>query len=675
MRAGRATGRSLRADMVTAAVIPLLIFALGAAGTIYWLSRTHREQRIHAKLGTIATLLAQSNELGFLSESPENFSESVGSALSDEDIVHVEIYNHEGLLILAEGELAIPPLTPGSLDLSELDQEYHPLEGGLYELRSVVRYAVEEPTAEFLSFLDSERADPEAALGPPEGLVRVVMSSERVRAEYGELLLSSSGAMAVVLVLGIGLALELSRGTLRDIRELVGAARSIASGDLGATVPLAGCDELAELGREFNQMSAQLREAREEIRTHQQMLEQRVAERTSELNAARIEADRANVAKSHFLANMSHEIRTPLTAILGYTDLVLDEESGIPEEGRERLGVVKRNGSHLLEILNDILDLSKIEAGRLEVERIPTNLIQMVVEIASLTRVRAQQKNLALNVEFQSELPTFVLADPIRVRQAVMNLVVNAIKFTEAGRVDIHVRWEPEQQYAFVEVVDTGPGIARDALPSLFLQFGQADTSTSRRFGGTGLGLAIAQRIARLLDGDCTVESAVGRGSTFTFSFRAPATEDAELLRPTSEAEIRPRAARQAEVPLLPPGTRILLAEDGPDNQRLISAILKKAGAAVEVAENGLLVVRRLEQESFDVVLMDMAMPEMDGYTATRTLRDLGYELPIIALTAHALSGEREKCLAAGCDDYLTKPIDRVELVTRIAGFVSKSSA
>ncbi len=667
MRAAPGMGRSLKADMVTAAVVPLLIFALGAAGTMYWLSRTHQEQRIRAKLDTIVTLLAQSNELGFLTESSDNFSESVRSALNDADIVHVAIYNREGQPILADGRAEVAPLVQPLELVESADTSWRPLSDGLYEVVRLVRYPAEEDSAEQLAFRDADPEDYELELGPPEGVIRVVMSSARVRAEYRDMLLSSSAAMAVVLVLGIGLALELSRPTLRDIRQLVGASHRIGHGDLAARVPDLGRGELAELGQEFNQMTEQLRQARDELDAHQLMLEQRVVERTSELNAARIEADRANLAKTHFLANMSHEIRTPLTAILGYTDLLLDVEAQVPAEGRSQLEIVKRNGSHLLEIINDILDLSKIEAGRLEVERIPMSLIHVVAEIGSLMRVRAQQKNIALSIEFEDELPEQVLADPVRVRQAIMNLVVNAIKFTDSGQVRIVVSWNTDNQLAFVHVIDTGPGIAEGSQPSLFLQFEQADTTTSRRFGGTGLGLAIARRVAILLDGDCTVQSELGKGSTFSFSFRAPPAPGSRMVRPADEAELGGINEAAAALSTLPEGTRILLAEDGPDNQRLIRAVLRKAGAAVQVAENGLVAVQLVEQGSFDLVLMDMAMPEMDGYTATRTLRDMGVDLPIVALTAHALSGERDKCLAAGCDDYLTKPIDRAELIARIA--------
>jgi Amt family ammonium transporter len=395
-------------------------------------------------------------------------------------------------------------------------------------------------------------------------------------------------------------------------------------------------------------------------------LEQRVAERTAELEDARLQAESASRAKTRFLTNMSHEIRTPMTAILGYTDLILEFDDQLGERGRELLEIVRRNGDYLLEIINDTLDLAKIEAGRLELEPVSVDLVRLLAEIASLMRVRSDQKEIELALAYDSPIPRPIICDPTRVRQVIVNLVGNAIKFTEQGSVTVHVCYDADRQEVQVEVVDTGVGIPDAAVPTLFQQFEQGDNSTSRRFGGTGLGLAIVRGIADLMDGECSVESAVGVGSTFGFRFRAAPAADAEFVSVDAEAALRIDPVEPAPSVDLPSGVRILLAEDGLDNQRLIAALLQKAGARVTVVENGRLAVDELQRGGFDVVLMDMAMPVMDGYTATRTLRDLGFDLPVIAVTAHALTGERERCLAAGCDDYVTKPIDRPTLLGRV---------
>jgi signal transduction histidine kinase/CheY-like chemotaxis protein len=477
-----------------------------------------------------------------------------------------------------------------------------------------------------------------------------------------QLLLSGALVLAAVLA---GLAARSWRQQTRGIAALGGTMQRVGAGDLGAQVPELGAGEIGNLGRAFNEMIEQLGRVHGELEAHRATLEQKVAERTIELEAARNEAQRANRSKSDFLANMSHEIRTPMTAILGYADLLLDDEMQLGEEPRRLLEIVRRNGGHLLDVLNDILDLSKIEAGRLEVEEIPASLVHVVSEIASLMRIRADEKGIALEVYFDTPIPSEVYSDPTRMRQAVVNLLGNAIKFTERGHVRIRVHFDPPTEMARIDVEDTGIGIAPEKKATLFRAFEQADSSITRRFGGTGLGLAITKRIAVLLGGDCTVESEVGRGSTFSFKLAAKPTPDARMLKVFGEAELD-RETRRPSSTAEPIRARILLAEDGPDNQRLISMMLRKAGAEVAVAENGQMAVDRARLERFDLILMDMAMPIMDGYTAARSLRELGIDIPIVALTAHALAGEREKCLAAGCNAYLTKPIDRPDLLAQI---------
>ncbi|HKC50997.1 MAG TPA: ATP-binding protein [Myxococcota bacterium] len=635
---------SVRATLVVAAIIPVALFTLGTAAVLFSVARTQLERGVHAKLDTISAFLSQSTRAGLLSESPAAVRESVLSALADQDVVHISVYGPDGGLIASEGDPAIPALPPEERRLGGEERQLRALTGRLQELRAAVRYPGSS-----------------AVTGHSAGMIRVVISTDRNIAEYRELLASSTLVLAGALVVGIGLAAALWQNLLRGIDLLGATVRRVGAGDLGAQVPELGAGELGDLGRSFNDMTRQLSRVHGELETHRATLEQKVAERTIELEAARNDAQRANRSKSAFLANMSHEIRTPMTAILGYADLLLDEEMQLSEEARRLLEIVRRNGGHLLDVLNDILDLSKIEAGRLDVERIPTSLVHIVSEIASLMRVRADEKGIALEVSFATPIPSEVLSDPTRIRQAVVNLLGNAIKFTERGSVKLRVSYEPEREGAHLEVRDTGIGIAPEKLANLFRAFEQADSSITRRFGGTGLGLAITKRIAILLGGDCTVESEPRQGSVFTFTLKAQPTPDARMLRDFGEAELRGETRRPSskDEPLQ---ARILLAEDGPDNQRLISMMLRKAGAEVTVVDNGRMALERIAAETFDLILMDMAMPVMDGYTAARSLRALGITIPIVALTAHALAGEREKCLDAGCNAYLTKPIDRAAL-------------
>jgi PAS domain S-box-containing protein len=409
----------------------------------------------------------------------------------------------------------------------------------------------------------------------------------------------------------------------------------------------------------------------------------------AKLLAAQAEAEAASAAKSEFLANMSHEIRTPMTAILGFTEvLAVDgDRDNAPAHRLECIDTIRRNGEHLLAIINDILDLSKIEAGRFTVEALPIDPVQIVQEVLDLMDVKARAKGLELRAEFQDPLPPQIQSDPLRLRQVLVNLVGNAIKFTETGRVMLSVSCDTAAQRLTIAVADTGIGISDQHLTHLFHAFSQADTSITRKFGGTGLGLRISQRLAEMLGGGITVQSRPGTGSTFTLTI---ATGTLAGLSPLS-AKLQPtptstpaNASRPSATGQRLKAVRILLAEDGPDNQRLISFHLEKAGAHVTVVDNGRLAVQALtadhtlhgplpDQVPFDLLISDMQMPELDGYASVRLLRSKGCTLPVLALTAHAMAGERQRCIDAGCNDYATKPIDKLLLVDLCCRLLGKS--
>ena len=407
----------------------------------------------------------------------------------------------------------------------------------------------------------------------------------------------------------------------------------------------------------------------------------------TDLVEARQVAEAATRAKSEFLANMSHEIRTPMTAILGFTDILLKELK--EPEALEAAQIVKRNGEHLLQLINDILDLSKIEAGKMEFEEIRWSPRQVVADVVSLLHVRAHAKGLSLIDEYEGPLPETIVTDPTRLQQVLTNVVGNAIKFTETGGVRIVTRLtdgdsdEPKLRF---DVIDTGMGIPEEQIDKLFEAFSQADGSVTRQYGGTGLGLTISRQLARKLGGDVTVTSEPGKGSTFTVTIATGPLQGVPLVDYAREAvpgseEPNARAAKdERELEC-----RVLLAEDIPDNQRLIAAVLREAGAEVVIAQDGREALEKAlatqrgrgrrysdPEEPFDVVLMDMQMPALDGYEATRRLREEGYAGPIIALTAHAMQGDRRKCLDAGCDAYLAKPIRPEKLVETVARWASK---
>jgi len=428
-----------------------------------------------------------------------------------------------------------------------------------------------------------------------------------------------------------------------------------------------------ERANEYLQIEiAERKKAQEESLRHVAQLEAAAAqirEQSLALQAEKERADAANLAKSEFLANMSHEIRTPMTAILGYAD-VLRQRLTEPED-HEAIDTIRRNGDYLLTIINDILDLSKIESGRLDVECIPCSPRQLALDVIATVRERAEQKNLSLQLEFDGPIPKQVDSDPFRLRQVLINLVGNAIKFTSTGGVRLVVRFLPPAELQF-ETIDTGIGMMADQVERIFQPFTQADASMTRRYGGTGLGLAISKRLVDRLGGRLSVESELGKGSTFRLALSVANPRHVTTIKYPLEAAEEPLQPRNVVMDDPKLACRVLLADDGPDNRRLLEHFLRQAGADVTIVDNGqaameVALAAEREGRPFAVILMDMQMPVLDGYGATELLRSLGYARPIIALTAHAMTSDREKCLKAGCTDYIAKPFDRTQLLAQIA--------
>jgi len=440
-------------------------------------------------------------------------------------------------------------------------------------------------------------------------------------------------------------------------------------------VPVRGRDEIGLLADSFNRLAAR-------VRTWHEELESKVAERTAALAAANEELQRTMLAvqeasrtKDAFLATVSHELRTPIAAILGYTELILDPNA-TDSDRVAGVQTIQRNGQHLLQLINDILDMSRIEAGRLEVERVPCAVRTLLAQVVDLLRGAAEEKGLGFTVEAHGPIPDQIITDPTRLKQALVNLIGNAIKFTPAGSVRVRVSCDRASELISFAVTDTGIGMTPEQISKLFVPFSQADDSTTRRFGGTGLGLAITKRLAEALGGHVAVTSDPGRGSTFTLTVATGPLDNVKMVT-TVEPELAAESGPpRPELPRV--DGRILLVEDGPDNQRLISAFLRKAGAKVALAENGrdavdMALAAAADGIPFDVILMDIQMPVMDGLTATRILRARGYTGPIVALTAHAFKAELDRCLAAGCDHYLTKPISRDKLIREVASQIRTS--
>ncbi|NLS96066.1 MAG: response regulator [Planctomycetaceae bacterium] len=467
--------------------------------------------------------------------------------------------------------------------------------------------------------------------------------------------LAACGIVFAVLAWRLQAGLVLNRLLL-----LVGDVQQAGLTKERTPIKVAGNDELALLGKAIDGMV------------------DRLNQNHAQLERARQEAEQASRQKTEFLANMSHEIRTPMTAILGYTELL--EESVAGEFERDACRIVRRNGEHLLHIINDILDMSKIEANKMQVEMRSCSPRKIVSEVALLMQVRVAGSKVSLETTFEEPLPERICTDPRRLRQILINLVGNAVKFTPEGWVRIAVRYaDPHSPAGAIvfEVADSGVGMTSEQVFALFEPFRQADASTTRKHGGTGLGLAISRSLAHTLGGEISVRSVPKEGSIFQLALPIGSLpERADDGGKTGVAPCESKASTNDRSLDVSSPLRILLVEDGIDNQRLIGLLLRKLGAEVTIAANGreacdLLLPPGGNWQPYRLVLMDMQMPIMDGYEATRRLRLAGCDLPVIALTADAMVGAEAKCREAGCDGYLTKPIDRDRLASVVAEFAS----
>ncbi|SDZ96755.1 ATP-binding protein [Alkalimonas amylolytica] len=484
--------------------------------------------------------------------------------------------------------------------------------------------------------------------------------------------------LCVILLLPFSIYWLLIRHVFSPIRKLTQAKTAVGRGDLSTLLPVQKQDELGDMFAAFNVMVRQLRVYRERERAYKQQLEEKVLKRTQdlaranddlaaanqELIVARETAEQASRLKSVFLANMSHEIRTPLTAIIGFS------EQSVQEQQLERIKDyqlrVLKSSQHLLNLINDILDLSKIEADKLELQQEACHCLEIIDDVYQLSQTQAKAKGLDCELQLRFPLPAVIISDEVRFRQVLLNLTSNAVKFTQQGKVIIRVEYDLMAQLLKISVKDTGIGIAPAELSRLFQPFVQADSTVTRHFGGTGLGLCISKKLIQQMGGDIRVDSVKGVGSNFEVLLDCSGMNVELVQSYQTPPQPQPAPLMNEQCPL-----HILVAEDNPDNQLLLSILLQQVNASYVMVENGHQAVEQALQEDFDLIFMDMQMPEMGGEEAAELIRHAGIQTPIIAVTANVMSEDIERYKRSGCQSVLSKPIDQQQFLKLIQSYRS----